>query len=250
MIRNKKKYIFTFLGVFLVFGCETIFSSLDPNNNPNYVRQEEIKKENNDYTRIDVSKLEEKSIAKTNKTSKKKKSSKRKSKNKMPPVIEKSKLQTNLSAFDQNISLLAKELIKNIRFATPKTPIVVSSFVDLSTFSKVDSIGLQIPETFIHELQKAGLTVVDFKARDYISVTKQGDYLFSRDFKELKQKHNAEYILAGTLLYRADGLIVNARLIGIESKVVVASAKGFFPKEQLSELTTQGEIKDGIIILE
>lgn len=108
--------------------------------------------------------------------------------------------------------------------------IAVTSIVDLdATLNNSNQLGNQISETFIHQLQKFGYGVVDFKTSDAINVNRRGDFVFSRDIKNLSKKHMASHVLGGTLIYRANGVTVNTRVINVNNKQVVASSRKFIP---------------------
>ena len=63
------------------------------------------------------------------------------------------------------------------------------------------------------------------------TITNDGDFIFSRDVKELSDKIAIDYILSGTIVKHQGGYLINARIIGIQSKAVVASAQGFIPNK-------------------
>lgn len=110
------------------------------------------------------------------------------------------------------------------------TPIAVASFVHFdSTLSRTNVLGNQLAETFVHELQEFGLPVVDYKVTGAIRITPRGDFAFSRDVAELAEKQSIGYILSGTIIQKDDGVVVNARIVGLTSKRVVASAKAYIP---------------------
>jgi TolB-like protein len=141
---------------------------------------------------------------------------------------------------------LAMKLIENMRYVTDRTPIAVTSFVDLDNNLKTTNLlGNQLAESFITEMQEFGLAIVDFKHTGMIETNQNGDFAFSRQAKQLKSNINVQYILSGTLTYNDRGVIVNTRIIGTESKVVVASAKGFIPHFIINSLHN-GRRRDGI----
>ncbi len=108
--------------------------------------------------------------------------------------------------------------------------IAVTSIVDLdATLNNSNQLGNQISETLIHQLQKFGYGVVDFKTSDAVNVNRRGDFVFSRDIKNLSKKHMASHVLGGTLIYRANGVTVNTRVINVNNKQVVASSRKFIP---------------------
>ncbi|MCF2946495.1 hypothetical protein L0668_00070 [Paraglaciecola aquimarina] len=141
---------------------------------------------------------------------------------------------------------LMQDLVSNLQYVNQTTPMMVTSFVYLdSDFSASNLLGNQIAESFIHEIHKFGIPVIDYKATDYIRITKTGDFALSRDFLELKADVRADYVLLGTLTKQQGGVLVNARIVGFESKAVVASAQGFLPADIANSLLNNNLV-DGI----
>ena len=116
-------------------------------------------------------------------------------------------------------------------------PIAVASFVNFdSTLNRTNVLGNQLAESFIHELQQFHLPVIDYKLTGAIRITPKGDFAFSRDVAELAKDQAIGYILSGTLKRANGGVVVNARIIGLTSKVVVASSQSFIPGFVLNSL--------------
>ncbi|CAM4085303.1 FlgO family outer membrane protein [Pseudoalteromonas ostreae] len=110
------------------------------------------------------------------------------------------------------------------------TSIAVTSFVDLdASLNNSSQLGNQLSESFIHQLQKFGYGIVDFKTTDQITMNPRGDFVFSRDIEQLADQRIASHVLSGTLIYRSNGVEVNARIIDITSKRVVASSNKILP---------------------
>lgn len=154
-------------------------------------------------------------------------------------------------AINDLVKGLAYQMLESSAFVNAKTPVAVTSFVNLEDLESTNWLGNQIAENFVHELQRHGLVVIDFKTTGHIRVTKEGDYVFSRDWKELPERQIIDYIVAGTMMEQEDGIIINARMIGIQSHVVVATAQSFIPKWVLGEEKTDSrnvQMKDGLII--
>lgn len=132
---------------------------------------------------------------------------------------------------------LMHQLADNVKYVNQSTPIAVTSFVLLdSDLQKTNLVGNQIAESFIHEIHKLGLPVLDYKTTDFFRVSTEGDYIFSRDYMELRSDLPIDYVLSGTLTKHQKGYLVNARIIGIKSKVVVASAQGLVPDYAIKSL--------------
>jgi len=153
--------------------------------------------------------------------------------------------EQNLHFFIQKLS---NQLLGNLKYVTEETPLAVSTFVMLNgDMASSDIVGKQISESFVHEIYKSGLSVIDFKVTDYMRVTPDGDFIISRDFLELKENLPIQYVLAGTLVKHRSGHLINARIVGLRSKAVVASAQGFIP-EYITAALLGTHIKDGVIV--
>lgn len=150
-------------------------------------------------------------------------------------------------AINDVVKGLAYQMLESSTFVTAKTPVAVVSFVDLKDLESTNWLGNQLAESFIHELQRHGLIIVDFKTTGHIRVTGEGDYVFSRDWKELPERQIIDYVVTGTMIEQKGGILVNARMIGIKSKVVVATAQSFIPAWVIGdELTHQQNINDNV----
>jgi TolB-like protein len=141
-------------------------------------------------------------------------------------------------------------LVDNLQYVTNKTPIGVASFVFVdSKLDKTSILGQQISESFMHEIHQFGIPVVDYKVTDYVRVTNEGDFVFSRDVNELAEKIAIDYILSGTIVKHQGGYLINARIIGLQSKAIVASAQGFIPND-VAEALTYFQQNSGVLLIQ
>jgi TolB-like protein len=141
-----------------------------------------------------------------------------------------------ISAAKLNINHYAKglmqDLVSNLQYVNSTTPVAVVSFVMLdSDYNQSSLLGNQMAESLIHEIHKFGIPVIDYKTTGYIRITEQGDFAFTKDYEELPGELAARYIVGGTMAKHKDGYLVNARVVGLTSKAVVASAQSFIPNE-------------------
>lgn len=158
-------------------------------------------------------------------------------------------LNKHIGDYVQN---MAQDLISNMEYVTDKTPVGVTHFaLTDSDLNKTNLLGYQIAESFIHELHKFRIPVMDFKATDYIRVTETGDFILSRDFLELKHKMPMQYILTGTMTKHQGGYLVNARILGLQTKAVVATSQMLVPFYVVDALLpTEGGRMDGISLMQ
>lgn len=125
---------------------------------------------------------------------------------------------------------LMQDLVSNLEYVNSRTPVAVTSFVNLDgDFEHASLLGNQIAESLMHEIHKVGIPVLDYKVTDYLRVTEQGDFIMSRNFNELSENIPIRYVFTGNLVKHQGGYLVNARVVGIKSKAVVASAQSFIP---------------------
>ena len=146
---------------------------------------------------------------------------------------------------------LTDQLVASNQYLSAKTPLAVTSFVDLQNMSETNWLGNTVTEGFMFQMQQRGYTVVDYKATGAIKVTADGDFAFSRDWRELAAEQPVDYVLTGTMLRQGGGVLVNARIIGMRSRVVIASAQGFLPADRIGrDLDTLNKIRieNGVII--
>ncbi len=152
---------------------------------------------------------------------------------------------------DYFVEGLTDDLVVTNTSISAKTPIAVTSFVDLQNLDSTSWLGNSVSEAFIYQLQHRGFKVVDFKTTGNIRVTQQGDFALSRDWKDLAQEQKVSYVLTGTMLRQEGGVLVNARVVAMRSRIVVASAQGFLPADRIGrDLDTLNTMRteDGLII--
>lgn len=125
---------------------------------------------------------------------------------------------------------LAMELLNNNAGLKRSDLIGVGSFVRLDrSLQQTNILGNQLSEYFISEIQQFGLSVIDYKAMDWIKVTSRGDFVFTRDSFELAKNLEMDHMLSGTMIDKPKGVQINARIIAVGNKRVVASASILIP---------------------
>jgi TolB-like protein len=161
-------------------------------------------------------------------------------------------LAKNIGDYVRN---MAQDLVSNMEYVTERTPVAVTHFslID-SDLKETNLLGYQIAESFAHEFHKFRMPVVEFKATQFIRVTDSGDFVMSRDFLDLTSTTPIQYVLTGTMTKHQGGYIINARMLGMESNVIVASSQMFVPFYVVdalipSESSKAAEIVDGVRLI-
>ena len=164
-----------------------------------------------------------------------------------------SALRHNIADYVRN---MAQELVANMEYVTERTPVAVTHFslID-SDYKETNILGHQMAESFVHEFHKFRMPVVEYKATQFIRVTETGDFVMSRDFLDLNNSTPIQYVLTGTMTRHQGGMIVNAKMLGMESNVVVASAQMFIPRQVVdavlpSKSDQPDNLVDGVAIIQ
>jgi TolB-like protein len=151
---------------------------------------------------------------------------------KLKEILIKQNISPSYKDYDINhyVRGLMQDLVANLQYVNATTPVAIVSFVMLdSNYNDSNLLGIQIAESLIHEVHKFGIPVIDFKTTGFIRITEQGDFAFSKDYEDFSGDMPARYIVGGTMLKHTDGYLINARIVGVTSQAVVASAQSFIP---------------------
>lgn len=135
------------------------------------------------------------------------------------------------------VQSMMHDLAANLEVLSTTFSLGVTSFVYLDgDYQQGDLLGNQLSEAFMHEATQFGIAVTDFKTTDYIRVTPTGDFTFSRDFLELTQQYPIGVVLGGTIVRHQGGVLVNARMVNVNDKKVLATAQTFIPQNVVQAL--------------
>lgn len=138
---------------------------------------------------------------------------------------------------DDYAEQITMQLMAQARNLNAGSRIGVASFVSFDrSLQNTNALGNQLAESFIKEIQAYGLPVVDFKIMSGIEVRNDGDIVFSRRSRELS-RIDIDYVLSGTMHKNEKGVRVNARIVSLDRKTVVATARGFIPHFVVNEVT-------------
>jgi TolB-like protein len=146
--------------------------------------------------------------------------------------------ETSLGNAEYYTSALADELFEGL-LPNDKARFAVATFVPVTTLqfdvnnqSPLMLLGHQLEQGLITEASKRGFIAQDYKASNDIIIEKQADRVFSRDVNDLHlHHHSVDFYISGTIVEQQAGAIVNARIINVKSKDVVAAATQFFPSD-------------------
>jgi TolB-like protein len=103
-------------------------------------------------------------------------------------------------------------------------PIIVTTFVNLNNLNKSSVFGRAVAEKLLTELHQAGFTVSEIrKGKDIFLREELGELILTRDARETMGKTHARAVLAGTYVATSDSVIINARLIDLQTPLILSS---------------------------
>lgn len=139
---------------------------------------------------------------------------------------EPSKRIVHTYSLDETIIALADVLSNNLeRKNIYSGNLAITSFVQLSDFSKTSKFGRLLSESLFNELNVNEITLLDFRARKSVTVNPDGEFYLSRDTKLLRKSVKSKYILIGTYSKnKKRDLLINARIINTLNGLVVSTS--------------------------
>lgn len=146
-------------------------------------------------------------------------------------------LQVNPGVINKYTQFLAEQIARNRdTYNVSNNPVAITSFVNLENLKHTNKLGELLADNMIHEMQIRGFSITDFKSMPAIQVSKMGDFVRSREARELRGEHNINLVLSGTYTNHEGGVIVNARMINIANGMVVSTAQTNIPREIASAI--------------
>ncbi|MGX5913295.1 FlgO family outer membrane protein [Aliidiomarina sp. Khilg15.8] len=140
--------------------------------------------------------------------------------------------------------LVAEQLMQSGHELKPHQRVAVTSPVWLQgDFNQSPLVARQLQEEISAELHDLSLSIIEYKLSDGIRVTPQGDFALSKNYLELRELQNADYVLAATILEKRGGLTLNARLIDFQTQVVQATAQVTIPQHLIDEIRSDAGIE-------
>jgi TolB-like protein len=144
----------------------------------------------------------------------------------------------------------------------PGAEIAVASFVPVNSLSlaQVDEakkkLANQLAESMLTHARQHGFNVYDYRLRQQLLLTEDHEQALSRQLADIQMASTADTMLTGTYTAMEDGVMLNARLIRVHNKQVLAAASGYIPAnvfwsrqqvtkrgDKLYRQQTTGEIK-------
>lgn len=141
------------------------------------------------------------------------------------------KQASNSKKWDGNIVAASYHMVNKLE-NNLKAPIsnqdsiIVASFVDVSDLTKSSPFGRIMAEQIGSRLSQKGYKVIEMKLRQnsiFVDSENKGEFLLSRNLKEISRNHNASAVVVGTYAQGYEKVYVTARIVNPVTSVILSS---------------------------
>jgi TolB-like protein len=104
--------------------------------------------------------------------------------------------------------------------------IVVASFVDVNDLEKSSPFGRIMAEQIGSSFSQKGYKIVEMKLRQnsiFVDDENKGEFLLSRNVKEISRNHNASAVIVGTYAQGYQKVYVSARIVNPVTSVILSA---------------------------
>lgn len=136
---------------------------------------------------------------------------------------------STVGRFNARMIFLADQIERNADRKALSNTFIVTSFVNLNRLSETTPFGRLVAENMIHELQVRKWQVFEVRLTKDIVINESGEFSLSRDIKKLRDQYKIGGIVAGTYSVSGGHIIVNSRVIDINTGLVVSSGQIHLP---------------------
>ncbi len=150
-----------------------------------------------------------------------------------PLSVQKS--QTTVGRFNAQMIFLADQIERNADRKSLQNTFIVTSFTNLNKLSETSAFGRLAAENLIHELQVRKWRVFEVRLTKDIIMNETGEFSLSRDIMKIKELYRVGGIVTGTYSIAGNQIIVNARVIDINTGLVASSAQAYMPINWFAE---------------
>jgi TolB-like protein len=143
---------------------------------------------------------------------------------------------------------LVKKLTSNRTFYEDDGPAVaITAFYFLDNANQSNKLSMILADSIIHQMQKQGYRPIDYKLMPTVKRDKNGNFTFTKNMAELREKGFVNLVLIGTMTELYDGILINARIIDLRNGVVVSSSQEMIDKDIIEDIFKEPEYREQYI---
>lgn len=137
------------------------------------------------------------------------------------------------SNIDKAIVEIANQLLVNISNNDHiNQKVAITTIVSLDDLDRSSTFGRMISESLFNELHERKFKTIDLRSSELITVTKDGEFVLTRDVEKLKDEIPQSVTLVGTYTpLDKDRVVINTRIINIFTSDVLSTSRIIFIHE-------------------
>jgi TolB-like protein len=153
-------------------------------------------------------------------------------------------IQANYKAADVMLGIMpasSPPLSVNSSSVSGGGSMLVATLADINRLEQSSALGRLISEHLSSRLAQRGKSVVEMKLRNNVFVRNdQGEFLLTREFRELARSHNAGSVVVGTYTDGNTYVFVSLKLIDPASGIILSAHDYALPMDrQVRQLVTK-----------
>ncbi len=118
----------------------------------------------------------------------------------------------------------ADALVAGAPYLQTGAPILTGTFVNVNGMEQSSAFGRITAEQVGSRFAQKGYSVIEMKMRNNVYIQEGGgEFVLSREVRELAQTHNAHAVIAGTYAVGREGVYVSARLVRVADSRILSS---------------------------
>lgn len=133
--------------------------------------------------------------------------------------------QTSVGRFNSQMIFMADQIERNADRKSLENTFIVTSFSNLNKLSETTAFGRLVAENMIHELQVRKWKVFEVRLTKDVVINETGEFTLSRDIQKIRETYKVGGIVTGTYSVAGNHVIVNARVVDINTGLVASSAQ-------------------------
>lgn len=137
--------------------------------------------------------------------------------------------------FSSQVVSLADQLEKNLEKKYLGTTYIVTSFANLDRLSETSAFGRLVAENLVHELKVRNWNLVDIRLTKDLIINDHGEFSLSRDIKKIRESYKVSGIIVGTYSVNRTSVILNARVINLDTGLVISAGQIHLPMNAFSD---------------
>lgn len=137
--------------------------------------------------------------------------------------------------FNDRMKNLADQLDKNAVNHIPSNTYIVTSFTNLDKLGDTTALGRLISENLMSGLQLNKWQILEARLTKGIDVTAAGEFSLSRDISKLRDEYKISGVVTGTYSAAEGNITINARVIDVNTGLLISSAQTYIPVNWLPD---------------